>query len=352
MSSEADGKAAQPQESSGGFKNSPLGKIIFGKDDDSRMALFQMGLSMMQPQQAGTNFGQNAVNSIGSGFNYLQRLESARNQAGIGQQQANTNEMTAEAQAQLAEDTAANIDRRGDQIDMENALRLYGSNIEAEKNAGLWAVARSKINDEKDERKTKLMEGLLDIEKAHVEAGNPMDAERFMSMYNLIESGWKPDKIIFDPQKQQFIVSSASLDGYDDEGNRAPQFKVISPREVAAFGGDASKIAEFYTNQARKQAKEPLVDPELAKQFPSGAYQVGNEEFPVPEAAVGMDAQGVATLIGDVRTAMLKAEQSGMKYMENPKGSGFARLLHPGYQDLDNQKAELQAYFKYLQGQQ
>ncbi len=237
---------------------SPIGQMFNGSPE-SQAALLQMGLSMLGPQAEGAGYGQEIFGGLADGLNYLQALEANRNEGDLAQRKQAVAEQNADSDTLTAQSTADAQGRLSDARDVGNAIDLYNSETERGRVELVFRAAQGKIDGEQDKIKMEAMKSLLSIQKARVEQGLPMDTEQFMSTWNLIQEGWKPDQIIWDGKG--YVAKTSAFGDIDEEsGERKNQYRELAEHEVAIFGGDPAAIRAQGEKSVKTQADKSVSD--------------------------------------------------------------------------------------------
>lgn len=257
---------------------------LFSGSPEAQQALMQIGLSMVQPQQAGTTFGQNVITSMADGMNFLQNLEATRAQQEMEQRELAAREGLAAAQAgNLTEDTRLK-EREMEQRDVANAIDLFGVQSDLAKAQMTLQGIAMKVAKEPDPEKKVVLEGLMKIIQAKASVDGTFDFNEMMLMTNMVEAGWipaqNPDLVKWSGSR--FVIDMGMLEEPDEKtGANKVRFMAVSPDTLRAIGLNPDAI------RGRDQA---LIDAETKK----GVVEKS-------EAQPRRDAEG-KILIGDQKS--------------------------------------------------
>lgn len=298
-----------------------LGNLMDFSDPAKQQALFQMGLSMMQPQQPGTTFGQNVFNSMGDAMNYLSNLERARNQAGIQERELQTAESRADSAAVLAAAQEQSLQAEAENQEKNTQIRLFEALSEREKNQATLDAAKLKARGA-DGLNKEILKGLFGIYEKKTELGEPWDPRELISAFDAISSGASFDNVGYNPETKQFFIRSNSIREIVDEDSGQSQPMVVPVSEQTA------KDLGFKTDTIKTQATQAY-EKQKARSVPEVSKERGvKPTYPDHKAPAGPSLQRQTQVSVDER-----AEQI---LQENPQ-LGWPRARQQAIQELSKQ---------------
>jgi hypothetical protein len=276
--------------------NSMLGNL-FGGSPEAQQALFQIGLSMMQPQQVGTTFGQNLVTSMSDGFNFLQNLEATRSGQELERRKLAAEEQLSGARSDQAVAAAQGIEREGDQRDVQNQLKAWEIASDQRKAEMVYDAAILKAAKEGDPEKKVVLEGLMKIMQSKAALDGSFDFNEMMLMTNMVEAGWVPaqNPDIVRWTGFRHMINMGMLEEPDENGVQPDNWQPVNPDTLKAIGLDPEGLrsrdqamidAEKGKSVAEKSGAEPRRDKD-------GKIIIGNDPTETGSNVVDKVSQGV-----------------------------------------------------------
>jgi len=327
---------------------SPLGQMFDSNNPDGQMALLQLGMSMMQPQQPGTNFGQNMIGSFGDAMNYLGSLEATRNEQMMEERAQATREQLGTAQAGLLDAQTQDVPRQADQTDMANAIDLFEAKTDEQKSRMVFEAAIRKANTATDDRKKILLEGLMKIQQEKMTQNGTFDFEEMMTMTNLIEAGFDPTFDDFHYLDGQLVMNAKLLEDVDPEtGLRKNNYLPVSAETVVALGLDPKKIQERSNALLKAQADRSTVD--VSQELDPNLELTTGEPNPPAEPVINDANEIVIGVMDETVRPELTAEETAtrqalllkLRKSKNKTDNAVARLMRADL-SLTEKEARLQ----------